>query len=420
MFCKAKKQHRKNMDEDIVISIKNLTKTYKLYTNHADRVKETFNPFRKKYHHPFNALTDVSFNVKRGEMLGIIGRNGSGKSTLLQIICGILQPTSGSIEINGRVSALLELGAGFNPEFTGRQNVYINGAILGLKHEEIEVRLDDIITFAEIGDFIDQPVKTYSSGMYVRLAFSIAISVDPDVLIIDEALSVGDQGFQQKCVDRMMEFKKVGKTIVFCSHSMYLINELCAKSVWLCDGRTRSYGKTSKVISEYLAYLDERTGKDDAVIDPAPVESSSPPDIIIEDMRLLDDKGRLLEYVKQFQPVVFQIRTRCTGPPLKGHLSIGFERPDGQVVFGTTTKISGLKPVEFVGEQVMELVIPSISLVGGSYRVKAIVGDQHALRPIHELSSAPFQIESDHPEIGMLWIEHHWRFPEAKVTNLRD
>ena len=408
------------MSEDIVISIKNLTKTYKLYTSHADRVKETFNPFRKKYHRPFNALTNVSFNVKRGEMLGIIGQNGSGKSTLLQIICGILQPTSGSVEINGRVSALLELGAGFNPEFTGRQNVYINSAILGLKHEEIEARLDDIITFAEIGDFIDQPVKTYSSGMYMRLAFSVVISVDPDVLVIDEALSVGDHAFQQKCVDRMIEFRKTGKTIVFCSHSMYLINELCAKSVWLCNGRARSHCKTSKVISEYLAYLDERAGKDDAAIDPAPVESSSPPEIMIEDMRFLDDKGRPIEYVKQFQSVVFQIRTRCTGPPLKGHLSIGFERPDGQVVFGTTTKISGLKPVEFAGEQVMELVIPSIPLVGGSYRAKVMVGDQHALRLIHELSGAPLLVESDHPEIGMLWIEHYWRFPETKVTNLCD
>ena len=401
------------MSEDIVISIKNLTKTYKLYTNHADRVKETFNPFRKKYHRPFNALANVSFDVKRGETLGIIGRNGSGKSTLLQIICGILQPTSGSVEINGRISALLELGAGFNPEFTGRQNIYMNCAILGLTREEIDARFDDIVAFANIGDFIGQPVKTYSSGMYVRLAFSIVISVDPDILIVDEALSVGDHEFQQKCVNRMMEFREAGKTIVFCSHSMYLINELCAKAVWLCDGRVFSHGKTSKVISEYMAYLDERAGKDDAVIDPAPVESSSPPDITIEDIRILDDKGGLLEHVKQFQPVVFQIRTRCTGLPLKGHLSILFERPDGQVVFGTTTKISGLKPVEFAGEQVMELVIPSIPLVGGSYRAKVVVGDQHALRLIHELSSAPLLVESDHPEIGMLWIEHHWRFPEA-------
>ena len=408
------------MSEDIVISVKNLTKTYKLYTSHADRVKETFNPFRKKYHRPFNALTDVSFNVKRGEVLGIIGQNGSGKSTLLQIICGILQPTSGSVEINGRISALLELGAGFNPEFTGRQNIYMNCAILGLTREEIDTRFDDIVGFADIGDFIGQPVKTYSSGMYVRLAFSIVISVDPDILIIDEALSVGDHEFQQKCVNRMMEFREAGKTIVFCSHSMYLINDLCAKAVWLCKGRARSHGKTSKVISEYMAYLEGKAGKDDAAIDPAPVESSSPPDITIEDMRFLDDKGGLLEHVKQFQPVVFQVRTRRIGPPLKGHLSILFERPDGQVVFGTTTKISGLKPVEFAGEQVMELVIPSIPLVGGSYRAKVVVGDQHALRLIHELSSAPLLVESDHPEIGMLWIEHHWRFPEAKVTNLRE
>jgi hypothetical protein len=293
----------------------------------------------------------------------------------------------------------------------------MNCAILGLTREEIDARFDDIVAFANIGDFIGQPVKTYSSGMYVRLAFSIVISVDPDILIIDEALSVGDHEFQQKCVERMMEFREAGKTIVFCSHSMYLVNELCAKAVWLCDGLVFSHAKTSKVISEYLAYLEEKTGKDDAAIDPVPAESSSPPEIMIEDIRLLDDKGGLLEHVKQFKPVVFQIRTRCTGPPLKGHLSILFERPDGQVVFGTTTKISGLKPVEFAGEQVMELVIPSIPLVGGSYRAKVIVGDQHALRLIHELSSALFQIESDHPEIGMLWIEHHWRFPEAEVIS---
>jgi hypothetical protein len=296
----------------------------------------------------------------------------------------------------------------------------MNCAILGLTREEIDARFDDIVAFANIGDFIGQPVKTYSSGMYVRLAFSIVISVDPDILIIDEALSVGDQEFQQKCVNRMMEFREAGKTIVFCSHSMYLVNELCAKAIWLCNGQARSQSKTSKVISEYLVYLEERTEKDDAVIDPDPVESSSPPEIIIEDIRLLDDKGGLLEHVKQFQPVVFQIRTRCIGPLLKGHLSILFERSDGQVVFGTTTKISGLKPVEFAGDQVMELVIPSIPLVGGSYRAKAIVGDQHALRLIHELSGAPFLVESDHPEVGMLWIEHHWRFPETEVADLCD
>lgn len=251
MFCKDRKQHRMNMDEDIVISIKNLTKTYKLYTSHADRVKETFNPFRKKYHRPFNALTNISFNVKRGEMLGIIGQNGSGKSTLLQIICGILQPTSGSIEINGRASALLELGAGFNPEFTGRQNVYINGAILGLKHEEIEARFDDIVTFAEIGDFIDQPVKTYSSGMYVRLAFAVAINVDADILIVDEALAVGDEIFQRKCFSRIQEIQKNGTTILFVSHSAPTVVELCNKAILLDQGELLLAGVPKFVVSKY-------------------------------------------------------------------------------------------------------------------------------------------------------------------------
>ncbi len=246
-----KKQHRKNMDEDIVISIKNLTKTYRLYTSHADRVKETFNPFRKKYHHPFNALNNISFNVKRGEMLGIIGRNGSGKSTLLQIICGILQPTSGSVETNGRVSALLELGAGFNPEFTGRQNVYINSAILGLKHEEIEARFDDIVTFAEIGDFMDQPVKTYSSGMYVRLAFAIAINVDSEILIVDEALAVGDEIFQRKCFSRIRQMRKSGITILFVSHSAPTVVELCDRVILLDQGELLLKGSPKFVVTKY-------------------------------------------------------------------------------------------------------------------------------------------------------------------------
>ena len=231
------------MSEDSVIRIQNLTKAYRLYDSHADRVKETFHPFRKKYYRTFNALTDVSFEVTRGETLGIIGRNGSGKSTLLQIICGTLQPTSGSIEVIGRVSALLELGAGFNPEFTGRQNLYINGAILGLKHEEIELRFDDIAAFAGIGDFIDQPVKTYSSGMYVRLAFAIAISVDPDILVVDEALAVGDIYYQHKCMHRMKELMQKGTTIVFVSHDMGSIKSLCKRAILLDNGLISKKGE---------------------------------------------------------------------------------------------------------------------------------------------------------------------------------
>ena len=393
------------------IEVKNVSKIYRLYRKPFDRLKEAL--LRKPLHQPFESLRDVSLVVPFGETMGIIGENGAGKSTLLKILAGTLTPSSGEVITRGRVAALLELGAGFDPEFTGQQNIYLNASLQGLSEFEIKEKEPAIIDFAELGQFIDRPLKTYSSGMVLRLAFSIATSVDPDVLIVDEALSVGDQRFQQKCVNRMVGFRKAGKTIIVCSHSMYLINELCAETMWFANGRVCSHGKTSKVISEYLGYLEEGSGKDDTAIDPAPLESSSLPDIILEDLRLLDDKGRSLERIEQFQPVVFQVRTRRIGPPLKGHLGVGLERPDGQLVFGTTTKISGLKPVEFTGEQVMELVIPSIPILGGSYRAKAVVTDQHTLRAIHELSSAPFLIQSDHPEMGILWMKHYWRFPKG-------
>ena len=239
------------MNDDIAIRIRNITKTYTLYSSHADRVKETFHPFRKKYHRPFNALNNISFDVKRGETVGIIGRNGSGKSTLLQIICGILQPTSGSVKVAGKVSALLELGAGFSPEFTGRQNVFINAAILGMNHEQIEARFDDIATFAEIGDFIDQPVKTYSSGMYVRLAFATAINVNPDILLVDEALSVGDTFFQSKCFAKFREFQEKGITIVFVTHSLDLITRYCSIAYLLEQGAVYASGFPKDVVDEY-------------------------------------------------------------------------------------------------------------------------------------------------------------------------
>ncbi|MEA2014505.1 MAG: ABC transporter ATP-binding protein, partial [Thermodesulfobacteriota bacterium] len=239
-----------------VISVKDVTKTYRLYNTHADRVREAFHPLRRKYHRPFKALEDVSFDVKRGEPIGIIGRNGSGKSTLLQIICGILQPTSGNVAVDGRVSALLELGTGFNPEFTGRENVYINGAILGLKRDDIDARFDDIARFADIGDFIDQPVKTYSSGMYVRLAFAVAVNVSADILVVDEALSVGDARFQQKCMAKIREFCRTG-TVIFVSHDTAAVTELCSRAIWIESGRIKLDGLPKFVVEKYLQFMYE-------------------------------------------------------------------------------------------------------------------------------------------------------------------
>ncbi len=239
------------MKNENAIIVKDLSKSYYLYNKRSDRVKEAFHPFRKKYHNPFNALKNVSLSIQKGETVGIIGRNGSGKSTLLQVICGILKPTGGSVEKNGRISALLELGAGFNPEFTGRENVYINGAIFGLKREEIDERFESIEAFADIGIYIDQPVKSYSSGMYVRLAFAVAVNARPDILIVDEALAVGDTLFQSKCFAKFKEFQKKDVTILFVSHSMDLVTRYCSKAYLLDKGEIVSEGASKHVVDAY-------------------------------------------------------------------------------------------------------------------------------------------------------------------------
>jgi len=239
------------MIENPAIIVKNVTKTYPLYNRPTDRVKETLHPLRKKYYRPFNALSDVSFELAKGETLGIIGANGSGKSTLLEILCGISNPTSGLVKVNGRISALLELGAGFNPEFTGRQNVYINGSILGLKPKEIDERFESIAAFADIGDFIDQPVKIYSSGMYIRLAFATVINVDPDILVVDEVLAVGDIYYQHKCMHRMKELIQKGTTLLFVSHDIGAVKALCKTTILLESGMIVKQGETEGVVNEY-------------------------------------------------------------------------------------------------------------------------------------------------------------------------
>ncbi|MDC4203448.1 MAG: ABC transporter ATP-binding protein [Candidatus Manganitrophus sp.] len=244
------------------IEVNNLTKIYRLYNSPKDRLRELLSLRGKKYHHEFYALKDVSFQVEKGQTVGIIGQNGSGKSTLLQIICGVLQPTSGSAQVKGRVAALLELGAGFNHEFTGRENVYMNGALMGFTRREIELRFPDIESFAEIGEFIDQPVKTYSSGMFVRLAFAVAINVDPDILVIDEALSVGDMYFQAKCMVRIKKMIEKDVTILFVSHDMGVMKAFCKNCVYLEQGKMIHFGKASDVVDRYIANMNLRGNKE--------------------------------------------------------------------------------------------------------------------------------------------------------------
>lgn len=257
------------MSDDIALRVTNLSKCYQIFDKPQDRLKQAILRNKKKYFREFWALRDINFEIKKGESFGIIGRNGSGKSTLLQLLCQILTPTTGEVKINGRVAALLELGAGFNPEFTGRENVYINGAILGFSHQEIDERFDEIAAFADIGNFMDQPVKNYSSGMFVRLAFAIQVCVDPDILIIDEALAVGDIFFRQKCYALLNKFLQKGVSIILVSHSMNEVEQFCQRSLLLKNGVQSFLGPSSEAVERY--YLIEQESLSLPVINNEPI-----------------------------------------------------------------------------------------------------------------------------------------------------
>ena len=257
------------LQSEIAISVRHAGKVYRIYDSPQDRLKEMmFARFGKSYGRDFCALQDVSLEVRRGEAVGIIGRNGSGKSTLLQILAGTLSPSSGQVSVHGRVGALLELGSGFNPEFTGRENVYLNAALLGLTKKQTDARFEDIARFAEIGQFIDQPVKTYSSGMLVRLAFAVQTAIEPEVLIIDEALSVGDFFFQQKCARRMRELREKGTTLLFVSHDMSVVRDLCQRAVYLNKGKLLYLGSSAQAIRYYFQGDGDKHSTDSKIAPP--------------------------------------------------------------------------------------------------------------------------------------------------------
>jgi len=277
------------MDKNLAISVQGVSKIYKLYDKPIDRLKEAVSLTHKSYHRDFFALSDISFEVKKGETVGIIGTNGSGKSTILKIITGVLSPTTGTAEVSGNISALLELGAGFNSEYTGLENIYMNGTMMGFSRQEMERRMDDILRFADIGDFVNQPVKTYSSGMFVRLAFALAINVDPEILIVDEALSVGDVFFQAKCYRRMEEMMKNGTTILMVSHDMGSIIKYCDKVVLLNRGHFVAQGEAGKMVDLYKKILANQTDElAEALIEEKKEALGLPVEAAVSDKRMKD------------------------------------------------------------------------------------------------------------------------------------
>jgi ABC-type polysaccharide/polyol phosphate transport system ATPase subunit len=335
------------------VEFQNVSKSYAIYAAPGDRLKEFLTVNRRRYHRDFWALQDVSFSVRKGETFCVIGENGAGKSTLLQLIAGILPATAGRVTVNGRVSALLELGSGFNPEFTGRENVYLNGAILGFSSKEMDLKYKEIEAFAEIGEFIDQPVKTYSSGMAVRLAFAVAIHVDPEILLVDEALAVGDIYFRQRCMRKVHELRSRGITILFVSHAIGDVKAVGDRTIWLDQGRVRELGDTGKVVAKYLAAMVE---KDSSYVAhrQRPVEARTgalaalPPEIVdtipnidhrhgdgraeIIGMAVLDEHGQPLQLLEPRSVIVARISFRAkadiaapiVGYMLRNHLGMDF------------------------------------------------------------------------------------------------
>ncbi len=404
------------MSSDFAIRASGVSKNYTLYERPFDRLKQLLRLGSSTPPRQFAALKDVHFEVGHGEVVGIIGRNGAGKSTLLQLICGTLEPSIGQIEVNGRVAALLELGAGFNPEFTGRENVFFNGAVLGLSQQEIASRLDDIIAFADIGAFIDQPVKTYSSGMFVRLAFSVAVNVEPDILIIDEALAVGDGQFARKSFERIMKLKDAGKTILFCSHSMYQVEALCSRVLWLEGGEMRAFCPAPDAIRAYTAFLDAAAvpaqanvvAKDSVTLDDSPQPSATLSRIT--SVRATVDGLESAVAQSGRSRVVLEIDFVAVAGNTVPSLAIAISTLDGRCIASTSTVNDGVAlRVDATGQCKARCVFEQLPLLRGEYSVSAWLLCDRALF-VHESVEAVCRIKVDQSglEQGLVSLPHRW------------
>jgi ABC-type polysaccharide/polyol phosphate transport system ATPase subunit len=403
----------------------------------------------------FAAVRDVTVTVPRGRTLGVIGRNGSGKSTLLKLVAGITKPTTGTVRVNGRISALIELGAGFHPEISGRENVFINGIMLGLSKREITRRFDEIVDFAEMKDFIDAPVKTYSSGMYMRLGFAVAIHVDPDVLLVDEVLAVGDEGFTHKCLDKFAEFKRRGKTILLVTHSLGLVERFCDDALWMDAGSMKAIGDPKRVVGAYITDVEvaeeqqlaagdakaqesaETVSPDEpssAVLPDHPIETAEGPadmfrategrwgsrEIEITDVQLAGQDGAVGHVFHSGEPLTVRIALRSPIENQDFVIGIGIFNAEGVCCYGTNTSLEALKAVRILGDAEAYFSIESLDLVEGTYKLDVAV---------HKLDGYPydyhrllytFRVKSRTKDVGIYRPRHAWRFSEGMTFDRVD
>jgi ABC-type polysaccharide/polyol phosphate transport system ATPase subunit len=392
----------------------------------------------------FTAVKGVSFDVPQGSTFGVVGRNGSGKSTILKLVAGISKPTTGSLRVHGRVSALIELGAGFHPEISGRENVFINGIMLGLSKRDVTRRFDEIVEFAELKEFIDAPVKTYSSGMYMRLGFAVAIHVDPDVLLVDEVLAVGDEAFTHKCLDKFAEFKRRGKTILLVTHSLNLVERFCDEALWLDSGVVRAQGDPRRVVDSYitdvekseeihLAAEDARAQQAVASAEPAP--GPSQPESMFEasegrwgsreveifDVNIASADGTSGHVFQSGEPLFVSFSVRANRPVEEVVFGVGIFNVEGVCCYGTNTDIEGLRAEPFDGEGRVTFAADSIDLVEGTYKIDVAVHRKDGYPYDYHRLLYTFRVKSRTPDVGIYRPRHTWRFsPNIAVTRVTE
>jgi len=402
------------MAETPAVRADSISKIYRVYDSASDRLREVL--FRRRRHREFHALSDVSFDLRRGGALGLIGENGAGKSTLLKIVAGTTRATSGSIERHGTVASILELGMGFHPEFTGRENARMNAALLGLNGPAIRRRLPEILEFAELGEFFDRPVRTYSSGMVLRLAFAVATHADAEVLIVDEALAVGDGYFQKKSVDRITEFHRRGGTLLFCSHALYYVALLCDQAVWLKNGAVAEQGPALPVVRAYEAFLQEkeRVLAHDAPPPPAAFASTDgrKPARLTE-VFLHDGSGYARTEFAGGETLAVEVAFETADPALRFHVRVGVDREDGVQVFAADTRREPWAPLTGRSSYRLSLVLPELPLAQGDFRVYVYLGDESALH-VHDarILRPGFSVASSEYVVGLLKLRHVWMLPD--------
>ncbi len=375
------------------------------------------------------ALDDISFNVEKGQTLGLIGENGSGKSTMLKIVAGIAKPSSGSVATNGKVSALIELGAGFHPEISGRENVFINGIMLGLSKKEITAKFDEIVRFAELEDFIDAPVKTYSSGMYMRLGFSVAINVHPEILLIDEVLAVGDASFIPKCLDRIDDFRRRKKTILFVSHDLATVEKICDRVIWLKNGRVAASGEPKRIVD---AYLQDVTVKQEKAFEKKSEAAAAPVETAVEERRenrwgrreveirnvtLRSLQGQPKHVFSPDEGMIIDMDVVAPTPTKDFVFGVGLFNSQGVSCYGTNTDLEDLEPVRIDGEGRVEFRIKKLNLINGTYYLDVAVHKRDGYPYDYHQNLHSFLVSSNLKDVGVARLAHEWTFsPNIKIA----